>query len=212
MSPAGAGPVGLFAAFKFFMAGANVLIVNDRIDYTRNRAIFFDQRWMQQLRFLLGTKFYDLFVDEMSPGHINMPENVGQTNIKEMEVRLMKRLKSMEHFLNKKFGPKQIHLHLRYGVTFERVEKAKKSETGQIGVLTVVKGKSKQRVEEEIDFLVCAGGANDRIRDKYIGNWEHTTKSHLQISNSNSVDKRKSGGYLIFFQETKVILYFIFFR
>jgi 2-polyprenyl-6-methoxyphenol hydroxylase-like FAD-dependent oxidoreductase len=168
---AGAGPVGLFAAFQFFMAGANVLIVNDRTEYTRNRAIFFDQRWMQQLRFLMGTQFNDLFVDKMSPGYINMPENVGQTNIKEMEVRLMKRLKSLEQFLNTKFGPNQTNLNLRYGVKFERVEKFSKSETGQIGVLTEsTKGNEKKKVEEEVDFLVCAGGANDRIRDKYIGN------------------------------------------
>jgi 2-polyprenyl-6-methoxyphenol hydroxylase-like FAD-dependent oxidoreductase len=95
---------------------------------------------------------------------------VGQTNIKEMEVRLMKRLKSLEQFFNTKFGPNQTNINLRYGVKFERVEKSSKSETGQIGVLTESKGNEKKKVEEEVDFLVCAGGANDRIRDKYIGN------------------------------------------
>jgi 2-polyprenyl-6-methoxyphenol hydroxylase-like FAD-dependent oxidoreductase len=117
-----------------------------------------------------------------------MPENVGQTNIKEMEERLMKRLKSLEQFLNGKFGQKQTSLHLRYGVKFEGVENSEKSETGQIGVMTVPKGELKERVEEEIDFLVCAGGANDRIRDKYIGKWgrqtigTHFLFDHLEFS------------------------------
>uniref|UniRef100_A0A915LZI5 Uncharacterized protein n=1 Tax=Meloidogyne javanica TaxID=6303 RepID=A0A915LZI5_MELJA len=52
------GPVGLYAGFELFMEGMNVTLVNNRSeDYTRNRVVFFDRRWMPQLRFFLGTEF-----------------------------------------------------------------------------------------------------------------------------------------------------------
>nr|CAD2152750.1 unnamed protein product [Meloidogyne enterolobii] len=54
----GDGTVGFYAAFELFMEGMNVTLLNNRSDdNTRKRFIFFDGKWMPQLRFILGTEF-----------------------------------------------------------------------------------------------------------------------------------------------------------
>ncbi|CAK5090189.1 unnamed protein product [Meloidogyne enterolobii] len=102
----GAGPVGLYAAYKLFMEGVNVTLVNDRSEkYIRNRVVFFDRKWMSQLRFFLGTEFDKLFFDkqngEKSLGMI-LDEDIGFVNIKNMETFLMNRLKNLSKYINEK--------------------------------------------------------------------------------------------------------------
>ncbi|CAK5090108.1 unnamed protein product [Meloidogyne enterolobii] len=102
----GAGPVGLYATYKLFIGGVNVTLVNDRSEeYIRNRVVFFDRKWMSQLRFFLGTKFDKLFFDnengEKSLGMI-LDEDIGFVNIKHMENVLMKRLKNLSKYINEK--------------------------------------------------------------------------------------------------------------
>uniref|UniRef100_A0A915N0C8 Uncharacterized protein n=1 Tax=Meloidogyne javanica TaxID=6303 RepID=A0A915N0C8_MELJA len=79
------GQVGLYAAFELFMEGMNVTLVNDRSEeYTRNRVVFFDRKWIPKLRFFLGTEFDKLFIDnenggEKSLGRI-LDEDIGEGN------------------------------------------------------------------------------------------------------------------------------------
>ncbi|CAK5090728.1 unnamed protein product [Meloidogyne enterolobii] len=101
----GAGPVGLYATYKLFM-GVNVTLVNDRSEkYIRNRVVFFDRKWMSQLRFFLGTEFDKLFIDnengEKSLGMI-LDEDIGFVNIKHMETFLKERLKNLSKYINEK--------------------------------------------------------------------------------------------------------------
>uniref|UniRef100_A0A915N3S9 Uncharacterized protein n=1 Tax=Meloidogyne javanica TaxID=6303 RepID=A0A915N3S9_MELJA len=102
----GAGPVGLYATYKLFMEGVNVTLVNDRSEkYIRNRVVFFDRKWMSQLRFFLGTEFDKLFIDnengEKSLGRI-LDEDIGFVNIKHMETFLKDRLKNLSKYINEK--------------------------------------------------------------------------------------------------------------
>lgn len=61
----GAGPIGMFSALHLFLAGARVVLVNNRPErYCRNTTSFCDPKFIAQFRFLLGTKFDELYLGE----------------------------------------------------------------------------------------------------------------------------------------------------
>ncbi|CAK5079933.1 unnamed protein product [Meloidogyne enterolobii] len=63
----GGGPIGLYATIKLFIEGMNVTLIDDSSDeYTRNQYIFVDRKWMSELRYILGTGFGQLFVEDKS--------------------------------------------------------------------------------------------------------------------------------------------------
>ncbi|CAK5090120.1 unnamed protein product [Meloidogyne enterolobii] len=115
----GAGSVGLYAAYKLFIGGVNVTLVNDRSEeYIRNRVVFFDRKWMSQLRFFLGTEFDKLFIDkqngEKSLGRI-LDGDIGFVSIKNMETALKERLKKLSEYIIKKEGKQgNLFLNLLY--------------------------------------------------------------------------------------------------
>uniref|UniRef100_A0A915NCB9 Uncharacterized protein n=1 Tax=Meloidogyne javanica TaxID=6303 RepID=A0A915NCB9_MELJA len=90
----GAGPV----------EGVNVTLVDDRSEnYIQNRVVFFDRKWMSQLRFFLGTEFDKLFHKnkngEKSLGSL-LDEDIGFVNIRNMETALKERLKILSVYIN----------------------------------------------------------------------------------------------------------------
>ncbi|CAK5090192.1 unnamed protein product [Meloidogyne enterolobii] len=103
----GDGPVGLYAAFELFMEGMNATLVNNRPeDYTRNRFIFFDPKWMPKLRFFLGSGF-----DKLSFGNKKRKRTLGRIptkedvlKIKNMENVLKERVKNLSNYINEKEG------------------------------------------------------------------------------------------------------------
>ena len=59
------GPIGIYTAFQIFSAGFEVLVVNDRPEaYVRAQTLLLDVKWMEQLRFLLGTTFHKIFKED----------------------------------------------------------------------------------------------------------------------------------------------------
>jgi hypothetical protein len=103
-----------------------------------------------------------------------MPEYVGQTNINEMERSLMRRLQSLELYMDQKYGNGQNRLNLRFEQKMVAVRGPKIPIQTRLNFNhAVIEGKRDVKpVDTLVDFLVCAGGANDRIRDKYIGKSE----------------------------------------
>ncbi|CAK5090188.1 unnamed protein product [Meloidogyne enterolobii] len=112
----GAGPVGLYATYKLFIEGVNVTLVNDRSEaYIRNRVVFFDRKWMSQLRFFLGTEFNILFDKEGNSLGSLLDEDIGFVNIKNMENVLKERLKKLSNYIIKKEGKQgNLFLNLLY--------------------------------------------------------------------------------------------------
>ncbi|CAK5080003.1 unnamed protein product [Meloidogyne enterolobii] len=63
----GGGPIGLYATIKLFIEGMNVTLIDDSPDeYARNHFIFVDRKWMSELRYILGTGFDQLYVEDKS--------------------------------------------------------------------------------------------------------------------------------------------------
>jgi len=86
----------------------NVTLVNNRSeDYTRNRVVFFDRKWMSQLRFFLGSGFDKLSFGnkkrKRTSGRISTEDDV-IVKIKNMENVLKERLKNLSKFINKREG------------------------------------------------------------------------------------------------------------
>ena len=97
----GAGPIGLYAAFQAFLAGASVTIVNDRSEpYLRNRMVFFDAKYMIQFRLLLGT-LYDQLFNDSKPAKLSEFQWKFSTvaNLKNVEEALKKRLFQLAHYV-----------------------------------------------------------------------------------------------------------------
>uniref|UniRef100_A0A915LCQ9 Uncharacterized protein n=1 Tax=Meloidogyne javanica TaxID=6303 RepID=A0A915LCQ9_MELJA len=200
----GAGPVGLYATYKLFIEGVNVTLVNDRSeDYTRNRVVFFDRKWMSQLRFFLGTEFDKLFIDkqngEKSLGRI-LDEDIGFVNIKHMETFLKDRLKVLSSYINgreRQQGNQQekAFLNLIYNTAVLTIntdyEKplailgapVKRPESFDFNHVRVMLMNYEGMVESDeiigipFDLFFCAGGARDHIRTQFIEPPQQLTES-----------------------------------
>ena len=162
----------MYGKFKFYMlitlhiiTLSSCIVVNDRSEeYIRNRAFFLDAKWMTQLRFFLGTKFDQLFVDNRAPARINLVE-VGQLNCKNLENVLKQRLRELIIFIREKVDAASESLELLYNTKFSGIEaptKTNKHFEAKLGHEPGVQRRS-------FDVLLCAGGANDRIRDQQLG-------------------------------------------
>ncbi|CAK5087125.1 unnamed protein product [Meloidogyne enterolobii] len=98
----GAGPIGLYTAFKLFIEGINVTLVNDRSEeYTREQFILLDRKWIYQLNLILGTQFDQLFNDENSMAKL-LPNHVGIVIMKNFETALMNRLKCLALYVDER--------------------------------------------------------------------------------------------------------------
>ncbi|CAK5090735.1 unnamed protein product [Meloidogyne enterolobii] len=193
----GAGPVGLYATYKLFIGGVNVTLVNDRSeDYIRNRVVFFDRKWMSQLRFFLGTEFDKLFFDkqngEKSLGRI-LDEDIGFANIKNMENALMKRLKNLSSYINGRENQQEIFLNLVYNTAVLNIQTQHKKSLAILGapikrpelfdsdnlkkILTNLERTSDGAIGIPFDLFFCAGGARDQIRTRFIEQPEQLTES-----------------------------------
>ncbi|CAK5090187.1 unnamed protein product [Meloidogyne enterolobii] len=200
----GAGPVGLYAAYKLFIEGVNVTLVNDRSEeYIRNRVVFFDRKWMSQLRFFLGTEFNKLFFDkqngEKSLGRI-LDEDIGFVSIKNMENVLMKRLKVLSSYINgrerqQENQQEKAFLNLIYNTAVLNIftdyvkplailgAPEKRPESFDFNQLRKMLMNYEGTVESDhvigipFDLFFCAGGARDHIRTVYIEPPQQLTES-----------------------------------
>ncbi|KAI1713805.1 hypothetical protein Ddc_11697 [Ditylenchus destructor] len=169
---AGGGPSGMLALKKFFMSGMSVTLVEKRTKFVRNQVVILDTKWMIQLRLFLGTSFDKTFGpigNRTKPGaYSEFGLYNGIINVKNLETALKNRLVTLAKFVVR--NTKDEHrLHLIDGTTvddigFPSIDKPKY----HIKVKTVKDGKPAAYVIY-FDLLVCAGGANDLVRNSIIG-------------------------------------------
>uniref|UniRef100_A0A1I8BXM5 VWFA domain-containing protein n=1 Tax=Meloidogyne hapla TaxID=6305 RepID=A0A1I8BXM5_MELHA len=177
----------------------NVTLVNDRPEeYIRNRVVFFDRKWMSQLRFFLGTKFNELF-DKGGKGRW-LDEDIGLVNIKNMETALKDRLKELSEYIKEKEEGKnhqeKSFLNLIYNTAVLNIDTenyenpmailgapVKRHDSFNIQTL---KGElngisffehNDNKLAIPFDLFFCAGGAKDEIRDKFLEKAEQLTES-----------------------------------
>uniref|UniRef100_A0A1I8BW58 FAD_binding_3 domain-containing protein n=1 Tax=Meloidogyne hapla TaxID=6305 RepID=A0A1I8BW58_MELHA len=204
----GAGPVGLYATYKLFIEGVNVTLVNDRPEeYIRNRVVFFDRKWMSQLRFFLGTKFDKLFIVEERQNDKEykpplgrwLDEDIGLVNIKNMETALKDRLKELSEYIKEKEEGKnpqeKSFLNLIYNTAVLDIDTenyqnpmailgapVKRSGSFNVEKLKeVLNGirffEHNDKLAIPFDLFFCAGGAKDQIRNKFLEKAEQLTES-----------------------------------
>ncbi|CAK5090722.1 unnamed protein product [Meloidogyne enterolobii] len=202
----GAGPVGLYATYKLFIGGVSVTLVNDRSEnYIRNRVVYFDRKWMSQLRFFLGTEFDKLFYDnengEKPLGRI-LDEDIGFVNIKNMENVLKKRLKVLSNyingrerqqenqqeksFLNLVYNTAVLNINTHYGKSLAILgAPVKRPQSFNFNNLSEILNnyegveifEAYNVIGIPFDLFFCAGGARDQIRTNFIEAPQQLTES-----------------------------------
>jgi hypothetical protein len=154
----GGGPIGLLSTFRLFMAGMEVTMVNDRMEYNRPQLVLFDSNWQAQLRYLLGTKFDQLF-DRKTARLIS---------IKYMEIVVKNRLLEFVEFLKEKLKSTKLPMELIYGSKIVDLESPKSGKDPNF--YAILKENPTEKISRiPLDFFVCAGGANDQMREKLFG-------------------------------------------
>jgi len=204
--------------FKLFLEGMNVTLVNDRSEhYIRNQLVFFDRKWMLQLRFFLGTKFDKLFDKEgKSKGRL-LEDEIGMVNIGIMETALKERLKELSKYVKEKEKNKKeaSFLTLIYDIAVLDINREHDKPLAVLGkrekqlISNYYKNKEVELKEDLVELLdkniipdskvknlnkkligskkvgvlfdlfFCAGGVNDKIREKYLGKFCYFLKDFL---------------------------------
>lgn len=163
----GAGPLGLYASFHMYESGGYVSVVNDRSEeYIRNQILRFDPKLMMQLQYYLGTKYEELFGKD-GVGKMFYETNSGAVNTKQIEDRLKTRVVELQSYVEASSqNPEETTFTLRYEADLTAVKAPDEKHHSFYAEITEPDRKSSK--EEEFDLLFCVGGANDKIRDKYL--------------------------------------------
>jgi hypothetical protein len=196
---AGAGVHGLLAALQLFRAGMDVVLVNDRMDYTRPQIVVYMTFWTASFRYLLGTKYDETFENIKSSGFAN--EDRGIIGIRYMEQTLKERLEELAKFVKEKqkdegksvqgclnlncvkkiMGPKKIEgkLELLYGYTVTGIETLGKDKEST--AILKKKGSHFPLSSKQIpvDLFLCMGGAGDKLREKLLSKFKWKLFSFL---------------------------------
>ena len=158
----GAGPCGLLAGIKSYLEGMDVTIVEKRSgDYTRRQIVSLDPLWVAELQWLLGTEFNNL----ISEGHGQMTaDNVLEVSISELERVLKGRILDMiDYHMGNDNTPS---LKLLYNTELTKIKKPLQS--GYNFRARVINKKTLLEKDLPFDIVVFAGGASDRVREKYL--------------------------------------------
>nr|CAD2179817.1 unnamed protein product [Meloidogyne enterolobii] len=115
----GCGPIGLYATIMLFIEGMNLTLIDDSPEeYTRNHFIFVDRKWMSQLRYILGTRFDQLFVEDKSLLK-DVNNDIGVIiESKNLEIALRDRLNKLIEYVNDHEGNQEANYE---GKSFLRI-------------------------------------------------------------------------------------------
>ena len=111
----GAGPNGLMTAVRLFLAGFRVTLIERRMVYERSRFVFLNEKWVAQLKWLLGSR-YNAVVGADMAHYVEW----ASTYILLLEGEVKSRLVELARLASER-GEKKA-LRLVYGVGFEGVE------------------------------------------------------------------------------------------
>jgi heterodisulfide reductase subunit A-like polyferredoxin len=189
---AGGGVNGLFAALQLFRAGMDVVLVNDRLKYTRPQIVVYMTFWMANFRYLLGTKYNEIFENINSSGSGYLNKECGIISIRYMEQALLKRLEELAQFVKEKqknennksvegctkcvkMGHKKIEakLELLYGYTVTGLEMFGKDK--ELKAILKKKGSLLPFSNKQmpVDLFLCMGGASDKLRAPLLSKFCH---------------------------------------
>lgn len=169
----GAGPSGLMASLKSYLKGDQVLLLNNRSEilekngekYNLNQIVRLDSKWVAELQLYMGDDFQKAkkqgYAMMKSGGYVEIPIDQLVAMIK---TRLVK-IQSLE---------KENDLQIHYEMEVKDLKNGK-IQTGKKGVDKVTE-------EHDYDALIFAGGANDKLRDKYLPSSPRTGAKRYSVS------------------------------
>nr|CAD2191182.1 unnamed protein product [Meloidogyne enterolobii] len=168
----GGNTVGLYAAFLLFIEGMNVtLITHSSEEYTDNQYIFVDRKWMSQLRYILGTGFDQLYVEDKSLS-MDVNNDIGFIiKSKSLEALLKERLNKLIEHVNKQKGNHEENVFLEILDETEIIEIDLKQEK-PLAILRKYGNRSFENIKEESENV------NKRL--KIDGNNFHTNKNEMK--------------------------------
>ena len=170
----GAGPAGLLTAITQFHQGARVHLFEERdTGYDRAQVVRLDPLWGHTLKFYLGEKYFSLFGEKEGSGRI-AKDGFGEIVIADLEDALHTRFSELNSLVNN--DDKLSRLALYRLDSLEPPMKKGGKYTSK-AVFDTGKNKhlpdkstagNKKTVEKEIDMLICAGGKNSKLAEKYF--------------------------------------------
>ncbi|MRI33202.1 hypothetical protein EOPP23_09420 [Endozoicomonas sp. OPT23] len=192
----GAGPNGLMAALKLYMEGADVTVFEKRgTDYNRSQILRLDSQWMNDLRFVLGSKFDDLFDPKTGMGtkstdgsgsivthelekvlHRRFSELVSKEEKSRADSPRLKRLAA--HSIDDVLPPVKDGGPYRIKAVYENRYDSQKSGPGSAKGTEIV----------EADLLVCAGGKNSPTRDMFFTHAPVTDEAEYGVASWNNIN------------------------
>ncbi|KEQ17511.1 hypothetical protein [Endozoicomonas numazuensis] len=182
----GAGPTGLILALSQFEAGADVAIFEKRsTEYDRVQVVRLDPKWMDMLKFYLGEHYYELFGEGAEGKGVVRADGFGEIVTHRLEEGLHYRLTElMARNYDEKSDPDKppslerlaafeleevesdvggYQVKARYNPAYD-VAKQKDSQTFDLARYT-----PEERIKHRpVDMLICAGGKNTLMRDKFM--------------------------------------------
>ncbi|CAK5080015.1 unnamed protein product [Meloidogyne enterolobii] len=147
----------------------NVTLITDSSkEDTGNQYIFVDRKWMSQLRYILGTGFEHLFVEDKSLSK-NVNNGIGFIiKSQSLETVLKERLnKLIEHVYEQRGN----HEGKSFLQILDQKEIIEIDLTQEKPLAILRKFGSKKIREIHFDMFFCADSYNDNISNKFLGNF-----------------------------------------
>lgn len=167
----GGGPTGLLLAITQFCAGAEVTLFEKRsTQYSRNQIVKLDPKWVAELKFYLGSHFYDLFESPKRKGCLRN-DGTADIAIKDLEDALHLTLSKLISTLESKKGEvspiQRLAAHECEGISFKDgkfISSSKYIKNQDLGI-----SEPKEKLKSQpVDILFCAGGKNSALKKAFL--------------------------------------------
>lgn len=200
----GAGPTGLTLALTQFEAGADVSVFEKRsTEYNRVQVVRLDPKWMNMLKFYLGEHYYEMFGENGEPGKgIVRPDGFGEIVTHRLEEGLNYRLaelmgRNYDHVHYQKGGHRPV-LERMAAYELEGIEEGvhgyqvKARYNPKYDPNPYVNGKvtppedyvhqpPEAEKKSDVDVVICAGGKNSSVRNKFMQDKSVTSARHYGV-------------------------------
>jgi len=167
----GGGPTGLMLALTQFQAGSDVCLFEKRSTlFDRTQVVRLDPKWVVQMQFYLGEKFYQLFVDNKHTGTFREDGYV-EIVTRDLEDILNQRLAELTSMANgsiEMLAAHEMREVVRPRNPGEGKFKVQASYIPEQGAPWGTSPHHTETVEREIDFLFCAGGKSSPLMKTFL--------------------------------------------
>ncbi len=172
----GGGPNGLMMAIKGFMAGANITLLEQRLEpYSRAQIVRLDPVWMYELKFFLGEEYLRLFDPDTGHGKVQA-DGSGHIQLKCLE-------QALKNCFDQLIALAGNERHCRF--LPNKVIGCKLGDAGSPCTVTThpVNSSNPASIEHiSADILICAGGRGSVMRDQFFNHTLVTEEKYYGVA------------------------------